>query len=134
MYGKMRKKKFKKILSYILLFALLATLCAVSVCAAGGTVSVSEETKITMEDILKSEALTTLKTITITLINPIASVALGAAILNLAFSWDSKQTGYAIQAIKSIVIGFALVNCIGLILTGIGLIVGSHSYTFTPNT
>lgn len=129
MYRKRTSCKIQKL--FTILFLCIFLVLSLSICSfAAGSVTVDEEVDITMQGILNSEALDTLKTITATLVNPIASVAMGAALLSLAFAGDSRQAENAVKTIKSIVIAFAITNCLGLILTGIGSVVGTHAYTF----
>lgn len=129
MYRKRTHSKTQKFFTILLLCAFLVL--SFSICSfAAGSVTVDEETDISMQGLLNSEALDTLKTITATLVNPIASVAMGAALFSLAFAGDSRQAEIAIKTIKYIVIAFAITNCLGLILTGIGSVVGTHAYTF----
>lgn len=134
MYQKQNYKKAKKILSVLVLSAFLVMAFSIFSFAedttSGGSVTVSEETDITVQGILDSDAMKTLKSIVTTLVNPISSVAMGAAIFSLAFARDSKQTENSLKAIKAIVIGFVLINSLGLTLTAIGSIVGVHTYTF----
>lgn len=129
MYRKRTYCKIQKL--FTILFLCIFLMLSLSICSfAAGSVTVDEEVDITMQGILNSEALDTLKTITATLVNPIASVAMGAALLSLAFAGDSRQAENAVKTIKSIVIAFVITNCLGLILTGIGSVVGTHAYTF----
>lgn len=129
MYRKRMYSKIQKIFTILFLCAFL--ILSFSICSfAEGSVTVDEEVDITMQGILDSAALDTLKTITATLVNPIASVSMGAALFSLAFASDSRQAEIAVKTIKSIVFAFVITNCLGLILTGIGTVVGTHAYTF----
>lgn len=127
-----QSKKTIKINKTIVVFFLCIFLVSIlSVCTFAANVTVSEDTSILMEDILSSEALSTLKVAIATLVNPIAATAMAIALFGLAFSNSPKQTENILKTIKAITIAFVVLNCLGLILTTIGAVVGTHAYVFS---
>lgn len=92
MYQKQSKEtiKIKKLI--VVFFACIFLISTLSICAFAATVTVSEETSISMDDILNSEVVSTLKVVVVTLVNPIAAASMSMALFGLAFSSGQKQT------------------------------------------
>lgn len=110
------------------------TMCAVLLTSTAFGISVEykgSDLGISMSEILHSSAVATLKSIVVSLVNPVASVALGGTILGLIVSSSQRQTENLLKGVKAIIWGFALINSLGLIFTAIGGIVGNHAYTFS---
>lgn len=127
-----QSKKTIKIQKMITVFCLCFFLISVfSVVTFAATVTVSEETSISMEDILNSEVLSTLKVVVVTLVNPIAAVAMSMALFGFAFSNGQKQTENILKTVKAITIAFVILNGLGLLLSTIGAVVGTHAYVFS---
>lgn len=127
---KPRKEKIFRTISTLLVTMLLCAALTVVVSATNVSVSYNGNNDISMSSILHSDVVKTIKSIVITLVNPIASVSLGATLIGLMFSSSPKQAENLIKGIKGIVWAFALINSLGLIFTAIGHIVGSNVYTF----
>lgn len=127
----LRKRKSIKIINTLLVIALLSVVLTVSVYAADVSVSYSGSNDISMSSILHSDVVKTIKNILVTLLNPIASVSMGASLIGLTLSSSQKQSERLLRAVKAIVWAFALANLIGLIFTAAGNIVGSNTYTFS---
>lgn len=127
----LRKRKSIKIINTLLVIALLSVVLTVSVYAADVSVSYSGSKDISMSSILHSDVVKTIKNILATLVNPIASVSMGASLIGLTLSSSQKQSERLLRAVKAIVWAFALANLIGLIFTAAGNIVGSNTYTFS---
>lgn len=89
-----------------------------------------DDLDVSMSAILESSAVKSLKTLVVTLVNPVASIALGGTLIGLMMSKSPKQTESLLKGIKAIVWGFALSNSIGLFLSTVGNIIGNHAYTF----
>lgn len=127
MYQTNRKSK-------IIFLALLLVACTFIMTSFALSISATyegDDLGISMSEILNSSAVSELKTIVVTLVNPIASVSLGATILGLVMSKSQKQSENLLKGIKAIVWGFVLCNSIGLFLSTVGNIIGNHAYTFT---
>lgn len=127
---KPRKEKIFRIISTLLVAMLLCAALTVVVSATDVSVSYNGNNDISMSSILHSDVVKTIKSIVITLVNPIASVSLGATLIGLMSSSSPKQAENLIKGIKGIVWAFVLINSLGLIFTAIGRIVGSNVYTF----
>ena len=89
-----------------------------------------DDLDVSMSAILESSAVKSLKTLVVTLVNPVASIALGGTLIGLMMSKSPKQTESLLKGIKAIVWGFALSNSIGLFLSAVGNIIGNHVYIF----
>ena len=89
-----------------------------------------DDLDVSMSAILESSAVKSLKTLVVTLVNPVASIALGGTLIGLVMSKSPKQTESLLKGIKAIVWGFALSNSIGLFLSAVGNIIGNHAYIF----
>ncbi len=89
-----------------------------------------DDLDVSMSAILESSAVKSLKTLVVTLVNPVASIALGGTLIGLMMSKSPKQTESLLKGIKAIVWGFALSNSIGLFLSAVGNIIGNHAYIF----
>lgn len=89
-----------------------------------------DDLDVSMSAILESSVVKSLKTLVVTLVNPVASIALGGTLIGLMMSKSPKQTESLLKGIKAIVWGFALSNSIGLFLSTVGNIIGNHAYTF----
>lgn len=131
MYQKQSKEtiKIKKLI--VVFFACIFLISTLSICAFAATVTVSEETSISMDDILNSEVVSTLKVVVVTLVNPIAAASMSMALFGLAFSSGQKQTENILKTVKAITIAFVILNGLGLLLSTIGAVVGTHAYVFS---
>lgn len=89
-----------------------------------------DDLDVSMSAILESSAVKSLKTLVVTLVNPVASIAFGGTLIGLMMSKSPKQTESLLKGIKAIVWGFALSNSIGLFLSAVGNIIGNHAYIF----
>lgn len=127
MYQPNRKSK----IMFLALFLITCTFIMTSFALSISATYEGDDLGISMSEILNSPAVSELKTIIVTMVNPIASVSLGATILGLVISKSQKQAENLLKGIKAIVWGFVLCNSLGLILSTIGNIIGNHAYTFT---
>lgn len=127
MYQPNRKSK----IMFLALFLITCTFIMTSFALSISATYEGNDLGISMSEILNSPAVSELKTIIVTMVNPIASVSLGATILGLVISKSQKQAENLLKGIKAIVWGFVLCNSLGLILSTIGNIIGNHAYTFT---
>ncbi len=66
--------------------------------------------------LLNTPALKQIMNIITTLVNPVASVVVGLCIFGIIFSSNSKQAETLINVIKSVIIGFFLINGIKMFL------------------
>lgn len=127
MYQTNRKSK----IIFLALFLVACTFIVTSFALSISAKYEGDDLGISMNEILNSSAVSELKTVVVTLVNPVASVSLGANILGLVMSKSQKQSENLLKGIKAIVWGFVLCNSIGLLLSTVGNIIGNHAYTFT---
>ena len=124
-------QKRKKIVAVMLISILLCSLFLMFNLTFCAEVKYNgDDLDVSMSAILESSAVKSLKTLVVTLVNPVASIALGGTLIGLMMSKSPKQIESLLKGIKAIVWGFALSNSIGLFLSTVGNIIGNHAYTF----
>ena len=94
----LRKRKSIKIINTLLVIALLSVVLTVSVYAADVSVSYSGCNDKSMSSILHSDVVKTIKNILVTLVNPIASVSMGASLIGIPHSSSQKQRERVLRA------------------------------------
>ena len=126
----MNKQNNKRKTLLLILLACFFIFFTFSVCFSANSVTIDSNLSIGISDILNSQPVKFLMGFILTIVQPVAAIAIGINLFGMIFTKSDKQSEICLRNIKAIFIAFLVFQGLYFIFYSFGMLIGEHAYQF----